>query len=64
MIKVNKIKTSEFLIGMLIITLFAFGYVLVHPPVIKTTLNVKITPNESVYCDTLKEGKVKCYVKR
>lgn len=64
MIKLNKIKTNEFLIGMLIITLFTFGYVLVHPPVIKTTLNVKITPNESVYCNTSKEGKVNCYVKK
>lgn len=64
MIKLNKIKTNEFLMGMLIITLFAFGYTLLNPPVINTTLNVKITPNESVYCDTLKEGKVKCYVKK
>ena len=64
MINIEKMNKREFVLGIAIIVFCITLYTMLHPPVIKTTLNVKITPNESVYCNTSKEGKVNCYVKK
>lgn len=59
----EKIDFKEFLLGMAIIVFCCTIWTMIKPPIIETTLVVRIEPIYEVKCNTSNKGDVKCYVK-
>lgn len=64
MVKYNKVTKKEFIMAMAIIIFCITLYTMLHPPVLETTIHVKIEPIYELKCDTGKNGDVNCYVKK
>ena len=58
----EKIDLQEFLLGMAIIVFCCTLWTIIKPPIINTTLVVKITPIYDVRTKTDNEGNVDVYV--
>lgn len=62
MIKVNKVSKNEFILALAIITFCVTLWTMIDPPIIETTLVVRIEPIYDVRTKTDNEGNVTVYV--
>lgn len=64
MIKISKVNKKEFILALAIITFCVTLWTMIKPPIINTTLVVRIEPIYEIKCNTSNEGDVNCYVKK